>query len=358
MDLENSTTPTWFGFGDSAFMIMTKLFFMSTWMCCHSWMSGFVQGYGSSLSLHNTPVEVEHFHLSNCFLRSNTFCEVLVQEFSWWEKPLKKYEQFRVQLWKKIHVGLISEFDFQDLTLHLLGTLASMHAVRVPGKSSGRRHFSLVEDSVNVGMLSIQLWIINDILIQQFVGKTDIQRYVEFRMYIHDVFLRFDTFWGIEIHEEAIPTFENDPIIFKPSSNDFVFKTKPRIGVATNAGLDLGAWGATCKGGGALPAATVTLRLKWKSFGATCLVRNYVWIVLQYLRWILKKHKVNYKCLSNCISISYIYLFVSIYIAIRNPSRLSQSIKAASGHASSHFFRSKEGGQMGWAGLSCHDLLE
>lgn len=99
-----------------------------------------------------------------------------------------------MQLWKKIHVGLISEFDFQDLTLHLLGTLASMHAVRVPGKSSGRRHFSLVEDSVNVGMLSIQLWIINDILIQQFVGKTDIQRYVEFRMYIHDVFLRFDTF--------------------------------------------------------------------------------------------------------------------------------------------------------------------
>lgn len=62
----------------------------------------------------------------------------LVQAVSWWKKLLNKYEQFRVQLWKKIHVGLTSEFDFQDLTLHLLGTLASMHAVRVPGRSSGR----------------------------------------------------------------------------------------------------------------------------------------------------------------------------------------------------------------------------
>ena len=44
-----------------------------------------------------------------------------------------KNREFRVQLWKKIHVGLTSEFDFQDFTLHLFGTLASMHAVRVPG---------------------------------------------------------------------------------------------------------------------------------------------------------------------------------------------------------------------------------
>jgi len=95
--------------------------------------------------------------------------------------------EFRVQLWKKIHVGLTSEFDFQDLTLHLLGTLASMHAVRVPGGRPGGRHFSLVEDLVDVGMLITQLWIINDILIQQFVEKTaDTQLYIV-GMYLHDL---------------------------------------------------------------------------------------------------------------------------------------------------------------------------
>lgn len=151
----------------------------------------------------------------------------------------------------------------------------------------------------DVGMLRTQLWIINDvILIQQFVEKTaDTQLYIrksECIFMIFNLFWSLTLFCGIQIHEEAIPTFDNDPIIFKPSSNDFVFKTKPQIGVATNAGLCLGAWGATCKGGGALPAATVTLRLKWKSFGAICLVRNYVWIVLQYLRRILKKHMYIY----------------------------------------------------------------
>ena len=80
------------------------------------WMSGSVKGYGSSLSLHYTPVEVEHFHLSNCFFWDQIhfvkcWCRHLAGERNRW----KNMNSFGCNFGKRYTLGWSLSLIFRTL---------------------------------------------------------------------------------------------------------------------------------------------------------------------------------------------------------------------------------------------------